>query len=127
MATKPEKVTFKAIVETNRRLLRHLAEKCGGECTLNELRVLNQIVNCSLKGKTCCVTALHVATGIPIPTVSRAVANLQNDGWLSERPDPNDGRKRIMSMNPSSLKLVRDGINERLLRLNDFEEHGLTN
>ncbi len=111
----------------NRCLLRHLAEKYGGECTLNELRVVNQIIVCSLEGNTCCVTALHVATGIPLPTVSRAVANLQSDGWLSERPDPNDGRKRIISMNPSSLKLVRDGIIERLQSPNDFEEHGLTN
>jgi DNA-binding MarR family transcriptional regulator len=102
MTTKSRKVTSTAIAEMNRRLLRHFAEKYGGDCTLNELRVLNQILISSLKGKTCCVTAIHVATGIPIPTVSRAVANLQNDGWLSEQPDPNDGRKRLISMNPNS-------------------------
>lgn len=126
MTTKSDKITSAAIVEMNRRLLRHVAEKYGGECTLNELRVVNQIIICSLKGKTCCVTAIHVATNIPIPTVSRAVANLQNDGWLSERRDPDDGRKRIISMNPSALKLARDSIDKRAQWLNDYLAYGPT-
>jgi DNA-binding MarR family transcriptional regulator len=64
------------------------------------LRVINQVVSCCLAGRTCSVTALHKVTGIPVPTVSRAVANLQNDGWLSDQQDPADGRKRIISLGP---------------------------
>ncbi len=125
MFNRPHDVTAQAVVEFSRNLLRELAEKYGGDCTLNELRVMNQIIRCSLKGRTCCVTALHKVTGIPIPTVSRSVANLQNDGWLSERRDPADGRKRIISLGPRSLELTWDDINARVQWINDFREHGL--
>ncbi len=125
MSNRPHDVTTQVVVEFSRNLLRELAEKYGGDCTLNELRVMNQILRCSLKGRTCSVTALHKVTGIPIPTVSRAVANLQNDGWLSTQPDPDDGRKRIISLGPRSLEVTWDNINRRVEWINDFREHGL--
>ena len=86
---------------------------------------MNQILRCSLQGKSCSVTALHKVTGIPMPTVSRSVAHLQNDGWLSERPDPDDGRKRLISLGPRSLALMWNDINERIQWINDFRDHGL--
>ncbi len=98
MNKKVHDVTAQFIVEFTRGLYRLLAEKHGGECTLNELRVMNQIICCCLQGQTCCVTDLHKVTGIPIPTVSRSVANLQSNGWLSAQQDPDDGRKRIISL-----------------------------
>ncbi len=125
MFNRPHDVTAQAVVEFSRNLLSELAEKYGGGCTLNELRVMNQIIRCSLEGRTCCVTALHKVTGIPIPTVSRSVANLQNDGWLSDRRDPTDGRKRIISLGPRSLELTLDDIDGRVRWINDFREHGL--
>ena len=125
MLNKPHELTAQAVVEFSRNLLSELAEKYGGGCTLNELRVMNQIIRCSLEGRTCCVTALHKVTGIPIPTVSRSVANLQNDGWLSDRRDPTDGRKRIISLGPRSLELTLDDIDGRVRWINDFREHGL--
>ncbi len=118
-------VTPQVVVEFSRNLLRQLAEKYGGDCTLNELRVMNQILRCSLQGRSCSVTALHKATGIPMPTVSRSVAHLQNDGWLSERQDPDDGRRRIISLGPRSLELTWNDINERIQWINDFRDHGL--
>ena len=87
MFSKRQNLTAQAAIEIERNLFRHLAEKYGGESTLNELRVMNQIIRCHLKGRFCSVTALHKITDIPIPTVSRAVANLQADGWLCEKPD----------------------------------------
>ncbi len=125
MNKKVHDVTPQVVVEFSRNLLRQLAEKYGGDRTLNELRVMNQILRCSLQGKSCSVTALHKVTGIPMPTVSRSVAHLQNDGWLSERPDPDDGRKRIISLGPRSLALTWNDINERIQWINDFRDHGL--
>ena len=125
MNKKVHDVTPQVVVEFSRNLLRQLAEKYGGDCTLNELRVMNQILRCSLQGKSCSVTALHKVTGIPMPTVSRSVAHLQNDGWLSERPDPDDGRKRLISLGPRSLALTWNDINERIQWINDFRDHGL--
>lgn len=125
MSNFPHPITAQVVVEFSRNLLKDLAEKYGGACTLNELRVMNQIIRCSLAGRTCCVTALHQITGIPIPTVSRSVISLQKNGWLSDRRDPTDGRKRIISLGPRSLELTGDDINSRVEWINAFRENGL--
>ncbi len=125
MFQKPHDVTAKTVVEFTRNLFKTLTEKYGGDCTLNELRVMNQIIRCHLEGRHCSVTALHKVTGIPIPTVSRSVANLQSNGWLSAQQDPDDGRRRIISLGPRSLEQTRTDITEAVQWINDFREHGL--
>ena len=125
MITSPREVTPQVVVEFGRRQLRLLSEKYGGDCTLNEMRVMNQVIRCSLEGQNCCVTALHKVTGIPIPTVSRSVNNLVTDGWLADRPDPADGRKRIITLGPRSAELTGDAINEAVQWINNWREHGL--
>ncbi len=118
-------VTPQAVVEFSRNLLRQLAEKYGGDRTLNELRVMNQIIRCSFKGLTCSVTDLHKVTGIPMPTVSRSVAHLQSNGLLSEQQDPDDGRRRIVTLSPCDLEMVSSNIEEMAEWFNDYREHGL--
>ena len=125
MSSSPQEETAEAVVQFGRNLLTELSGKFGGDRTLNEVRVMCQIVGCSLKGRTCSVTALHKATGIPIPTVSRAVTNLQNDGWLTDRQDPADGRKRIISLSPRGLKQTSREIREAVQWFKDFRKHGL--
>jgi len=118
-------VMAKAVVEFARNGLEILAEKYGGDCTLNEVRVMIQIIRCQLEGRTCSVTALHKVTGIPVPTVSRAVASLQSNGWLSERRDPTDGRKRLISFGPRSLETTPGDIERSIQWINDFRKNGL--
>lgn len=118
-------VTAQTVVEFSRNLLKDLAENYGGECTLNELRVMNQMLRSHLVGQSCYVTDLHKLTGIPMPTVSRSVANLQSNGWLSVQQDPDDGRKQIISLGPRSLELTWDDVDRRVQWINDFREHGL--
>ncbi len=125
MSDKPHDVTAPAVVEFTRNLFRMMSGKYGGASTLNELRIINQVLLCRLKGRACCVNALHKVTGIPVPTVSRAVANLHSDGWLSDRQDPADGRKRIISLGPRSLKQTPGDIKGAIQWINDFREHGL--
>ncbi len=125
MIDETHEVTAQAVVEFSRNELKNLAEKYGGDCTLNEARVMMQIIRCHLEGRTCSVTALHKATGIPIPTVSRAVANLQSDGWLSEQQDPTDGRRRLISFGRRSLQQTPTDLTEAIQWINDFREHGL--
>ena len=127
MINKRHGVTAQAIVEDSRNLFRLMAEKYGGDCTLNELRVMNQIIYWSFEGRTCCVTDLHRVTGIPMPTVSRSVANLQNNGWLSDRRDLADGRKRIISLSPRALEQTSREIREAARWINDYRRHDLTN
>ncbi len=124
IVNEPYDVTAPAVVEFMRNLFRTQAERYGSAATLNELRVMNQVILCRLNGRSCSVTALHKVTGIPKPTVSRVVANLQDDGYLSDRRDPDDGRKRIISVGPSFLELVHDDIDGAIRWINDSREHG---
>ncbi len=125
MSNTPHDVTSQAVVEFARNLYLLLAEKFGGDTTLNELRVMNQIILCHAKGRCCSVTALHKVTGIPIPTVSRAVAHLQYSGYLSERRDPDDGRKRIISLDSRAVAQMSVEIDEMIQWVNNFRERGL--
>ena len=127
MSNEPHDVASQAVFEFARNLYRLLAEKFGGDTTLNELRVMNQIILCHIKDRCCSVTALHKVTGIPIPTVSRAVANLRYSGYLSERRDPDDGRKRIISLDSRAFEQTSAEIDEMIQWINDFREHGLSN
>ena len=123
MSDKTQGVTARALIEFHRILLREIAENFGGDITLNEIRIMNQIILCSVEGRTCYVTALHKMTGIPIPTVSRTVAKLQNKGWLSERRDFDDGRKRQIFLGPRSVKQIRDEINGKVQWFKEFQEN----
>ena len=58
----------RAVIEFARNGLTILAEKYKGDCTLNEVRVMIQIIHCQLERRTCSMAALHKVTGIPIPT-----------------------------------------------------------
>ena len=125
MSDEVQDVTPMVVVEFTRIFLAVLAEKNGGDATLNELRVMNQIILCHIKGRCCSVTALHKVTGIPIPTVSRVVAHLQYSGYLSDRRDPDDGRKRIISLDPESLGKTTGEIDDFVQWIKDFRKHGL--
>ena len=104
--------------------LMQMAKKYGGDCTLNEVRILNQVISCNLLGRFCSVTGLQQATGIPTSTVSRIVTNLESEGWLNGQQHPTDGRKRIVSLGHRSLEQTFDDINESTKWLKDFCEHG---
>ncbi len=125
MSNKMHDVTPKALLEFHRNLLRELSMNYGGDTTINELRVLNQIIYCGIEGRTCSVTALHKVTGIPMPTVSRAVTNLQNGGWLCETRDPDDGRKRVITLSPRSRKQTIGEIDGKVQWVNEFRQRGL--
>ncbi len=124
MSKKQDDLMAQAVVEFARNGLKILADKYGGDTTINETRVMIQIIRCNLEGRTCTVTSLHKITGIPMPTVSRAVANLQRDGWLSDCSDPSDGRKRIISFGPRSLETTHDDIQRSVQWIKDFRKNG---
>ena len=125
MSNKPHNVTAPDVLEFTRILLRTLAEKHGGDCTLNQLRVMNQIIRCNLEGRTCSVTALHRVTGIPLPTVGRVVAKFQKDGWVSDKQDPTDRRRRMISLSPRILNVARKDIDRATRLINVSREYGL--
>ena len=125
MSNSPHEVTAHVVVESAKNLFSMLGEKYGGATTLNELRVINQVILCHIKGRSCSVTALHKETGIPISTVSRTVCNLQREGWISDRQDRTDGRRRIISPGQRSLDQAPGDIEGAIRWINNFREHGL--
>ena len=125
MFNNPHDATAVSVIEFTKFLFKTLAERYGGDSTLNEMRVINQIILCHLEGRNCSVTALHKVTGIPIPTVSRVVAKLQSDDWVSEQQDPDDGRKRIISLGPRFLELSNDDFHAGISKISGFREHSL--
>jgi DNA-binding MarR family transcriptional regulator len=122
MSNNPHEITGQAVLKFSRMLFRSVAEKYGGATTLNELRIMNQIVVSHFTGQICYVTTLHGVTGIPIPTVSRSVAHLRSQGWLSEQPDPDDGRKRLISLGPRSLDRIYNDIDGDVEWFKEFLE-----
>ena len=125
MSNNPHEVTAQVVVEFAKNLFSMLGERYGGASTLNELRVMNQVILCHIKGRSCSVTALHKETGIPISTVSRTVCNLQREGWISDRRDITDGRKRIIAPGHRSLDQMPEDISKSIQWINDFRDHGL--
>ena len=126
MFDKLHNVTLRVLIEFTQDLYMTLAEKYGGGCTLNDLRVINQIIGCHFDGLESTVTVLHSMTGIPTPTISRSVRKFRTEGWLSVRQDPDDGRKQIISLGHRSLTITRDDIDRRIRWINNFRTTGVS-
>ncbi len=125
MSNNQHEVTAHVVVEFAKNLLKMLGEKYGSTTTLNELRIMNQVILCHINGRSCSVTALHKETGIPISTVSRTVCNLQREGWISDRQHRTDGRKRIISPGDRSLDQTSEDMSKLVQWMNDYRDHDL--
>ena len=125
MSTDTREFTREAVVEFIRELLEDLSRVRAGETTVNELRIVNQLISCHMQGRTCTVTSLHRKTRIPMPTVSRIIAQLQSRGWVCDEPDPEDGRSRIIRMRPEALETMTIDFDAMAEWLNAFGERGL--
>ena len=101
--------TPRQVARVSKYLFKLMAEKYGGDSTLNELRVMNAVINFEMTADgQCGVTNLASETEIPISTVSRSVGNLLDKGFLSECIDPDDRRRHIVSLGPRSQSLQDD-------------------
>ncbi len=102
------RITNRTIAEFTFRFWHKMSENYGGERTVNELRVLNAVLGCNLKKNSvsCSWGTTQIAKhlGIPKSTVSRAVYNLVQKGWLREKPHPEDRRRRIVLLGPNAVE-----------------------
>lgn len=124
-STEPREFTGEVVVEFVRQLLEALTRVRAGETTVNELRIVNQLIICHLHGFDCTVTSLHRKTRIPMPTVSRIITQLQGKGWICDTPDPNDGRRRIIKLKPNALETMTIDFEAMAEWLNSFSQRGL--
>ena len=97
-------------------LFDHLIHKYGGETTLNEFQVMNQITICYLQGSSPCTFPCLVSkTPVKRSTISRAVSRLVQRGYIREEIDPRDRRRRLIYVTESFAANVRGHFN--LLRV----------
>jgi len=70
----------------------------------SQLTVLAHFSNQPNKTRT--ITSIAKAVDMNQPTVTKIVAYLMNQGWLSGISDPSDARKKLLSITPQGLGLV---------------------
>ncbi len=85
-----------------------LADKCAvnesfcqclaGTTTLNELRIIAEIVTKTALGEEISVTSLSKTLGMPLSTISTHVTDMISKGWIGEEINPEDRRKRFLTM-----------------------------
>jgi len=82
-------------------LFDHIIEKYGGETTLNEFRVMQEITRRSLYGQSTTLTEIYNVTGVKKATVSRVVSRLRERGYVFEEIDRHDRRVRQIHVTES--------------------------
>jgi DNA-binding MarR family transcriptional regulator len=88
------------------KLKRRLREHGGHhDLTPSQVSVLLRLE----KDDSATVSSLARAEGMRPQSMSAIVMPLQEAGLLSGAPDPNDGRKTLMSLTPKCLKWLREG------------------
>jgi DNA-binding MarR family transcriptional regulator len=98
-----------------------IIRKYGGETTLNEFRVMNQITMCHLRGSSpCTFPCLASNTPVKRSTISRVVSRLVQRGYIREETDPRDRRRRLIYLTKSFVTEVRGHF--KLLRVAPPEE-----
>lgn len=112
--TRPTKAEFETSRELyifKSELLELLAEHFGGQNTLNHLRVGNFIGRVThFERRPTTNAEISRVLKLSRPTVSRIVGDFTRAGWVTEIPDPNDGRKRLLviaSGHPKSDRFER--------------------
>jgi DNA-binding MarR family transcriptional regulator len=56
------------------------------------------------------LTELAARADMTHQSMSELVANLERGGWVERRPDPTDGRARLVCLTPAGKDLVRRGL-----------------
>ena len=93
-------------------LFDHIIDKYGGETSLNEFRVMNQVTLCYLRGISPCSFGCLVAnTPVKRSTISYAVSRLVQRGYLRDEIDQSDRRRRQIYLTESFLAEVMGHFN----------------
>jgi len=88
------------------RLKRRLREQGGGgDLTPSQISVLLRLE----KDGAATVSGLARAEGIRPQSMSSIVTSLQEAGLVTGVPDPNDGRKTLMSLSKRCERLLKEG------------------
>ena len=66
--------------------------------------------------------ATHLAErlGVSAPVLSRHIAELEEQGYVVRRPDPEDGRAQLIALSPAGAEKLRDIEKQRTATLQDL-------
>lgn len=99
-----------------------MADKYGGDCTLNEIRVMGAVYYLVMTGGHCTPTQIANDTGIPKSTVSRSLASLVEKGWLTDEQDVEDRRRRKIMLSAKAREQRENDWQECINWLVEFSE-----
>lgn len=94
------------LLETFTARLGMIAETLDGQVSLNSLRVRGEIAIALLAGEDVTATDIARRAGLNPATVHRIITGLIDEGAVNERPDPNDGRKRLLGYTDAQWERV---------------------
>lgn len=99
--------TLAAEMRTVFRKLKQRLREQGGRSNLtpSQASILLRLEN----GGAVTVSSLARAEGMRPQSMSAVVLPLQKAGLVSGAPDPNDGRKSLMSLTPKCIKWIEEG------------------
>ncbi|OLR89876.1 MarR family winged helix-turn-helix transcriptional regulator [Actinokineospora bangkokensis] len=92
-----------AVVRLNRRLR---AQRAGQGLSLTQLSALSCLHKCGPMSPG----ELAAAEGVQPPSMTRVIAALEEQGHVSRRPNPDDGRQAIVALTGSGLARIREDI-----------------
>jgi DNA-binding MarR family transcriptional regulator len=69
------------------------------------------------------LTELAARAEMTHQSMSELVANLERGGWVERRPDPTDGRARLVCLTPAGKDLVRRGLHRIAEIEAEWQEH----
>jgi DNA-binding MarR family transcriptional regulator len=96
-----ELATTRYLHEFMGEVMRLLSVHFEGQTTLNDLRIGNYIGLLSQHQSTSPSNKdIAEALGIPPSTVSRIVKDFVDAKWVAEYPHPEDGRRKLLRINP---------------------------
>jgi len=96
------------IAPTVRHFITYIGKVAGGHTTINDLLVHNALINFWRKNKQemSSVSRISDWTGVPKATVSRIVTKGIEEGTILESIDPDDRRKRVLTIGPKGVERV---------------------
>lgn len=86
-----------------RRLLKEFYDT--GELTPSQVSVLSRLS----KGGAATASALAAAERVRPQSVAATLAVLEERGLVQRRPDPDDGRRQLLSLSATGLEILTDG------------------
>lgn len=81
----------------------------GGDTTVNQLRILNELYQSHMAGREVSQRQIAESLGIPASSVSRTIIKLLEGGWIREYPHPADRRRRLYRLSQKTLRMNTEG------------------